>query len=55
MSRDEKELQEESEKEEFGELLKFTAAGFLGGHLVGANLFWVPPLVGWLRERSYKH
>ena len=31
MSRDEKELQEESEKEEFGELLKFTAAGFLRG------------------------
>jgi hypothetical protein len=30
--------QEESEKEEFGELLKFTAGGFLGGFLLGALL-----------------
>jgi hypothetical protein len=29
------ELQEEPEKEEFGELLKFTATGFLGGILTG--------------------
>lgn len=32
------ELQEEPEKEEFGELLKFTATGFLGGFLIGALL-----------------
>jgi hypothetical protein len=30
--------QEESEKEEFGELLKFTAGGFVGGFLLGVLL-----------------
>jgi len=35
---DELDLQEESEKEEFGELLKFTAARFPGGILSGALL-----------------
>jgi hypothetical protein len=32
------EIQEEPEKEKFGELLKFTATGFLGGFLIGALL-----------------
>ena len=35
---EEAESGEESEKEEFGELLKFTAGGFLGGFLAGALL-----------------
>ncbi len=60
------------EAEAFGELLRYTVAGDLGGLLLGfvldaldfqpravgqslvriaANLCWVPPLVGWFRER----
>ena len=35
---EEAESSEESEKEEFGELLKFTAGGFLGGFLLGILL-----------------
>ncbi len=38
MSINEMENQEEAEKEEFGELLKFTAGGFLGGFLLGVLL-----------------
>jgi hypothetical protein len=38
MPRDESDIREEAEKEEFGELLKFTAGGFLGGFLLGVLL-----------------
>lgn len=38
MAEDEMDREEEPEKEEFGELLKFTAAGFLGGLLAGILL-----------------
>lgn len=38
MAEDEMDREEEPEKEEFGELLKFTAAGFLGGLLTGILL-----------------
>lgn len=38
MSPNETDHQEEPEKEEFGELLKFTAGGFVGGFLLGILL-----------------
>jgi hypothetical protein len=38
MLTDESDIHEEAEKEEFGELLKFTAGGFLGGFLLGVLL-----------------
>jgi hypothetical protein len=38
IEKEREELQEEPEREEFGELLKFTATGFLGGFLIGALL-----------------
>jgi hypothetical protein len=38
MPRDESDILEEAEKEEFGGLLKFTAGGFLGGFLLSVLL-----------------
>src|SRR3989304_710415 len=52
MSSDESEHQEEPEKEEFGELLKFTAGGGLGGLLLGLLMdylgFQRSPLGQWI-------